>query len=448
MPITENIAGTRKCQRNNNSPTPDLFKASLPPLINLSNLTIRKPHDPAYDWEKLARPEQLPPAGDWHAWLILAGRGFGKTRTGAETIRAWVNSGKCRRIALISETEADVRKVMVEGISGILNVCPPHERPKYIPSKNKLVWPNGAEAHIFSGDRYDSLRGPQFDGAWVDELAKFRYPQEAWDQLSFALRLGDKPQVIITTTPRPIDLIQEMINDPNVVVTRGSTFDNSANLSPTFLSNNKKRYDGTRLGAQELYGEMLNQTDGALWTHEQLDRLHLKAPPQMQRIVVAIDPATTNHSGSDETGIVAVGLGHDGRCYVLEDLSGKMPPGEWARQAVACFHRWKADRIVAEINKGGDLVERIIRSIDTTISFKAVRATRGKFTRAEPVAALYEQGMVSHVDRGLETLENQMCTYVAGISSKSPDRLDALVWAVTELVLEKQGMVTPKAYLM
>ncbi len=404
--------------------------------------------DPAYHWPSLARPEQLLPEGDWQTWLILAGRGFGKTRAGAETIRAWVQSGKCRRIALISETVAEVRNVMVEGASGLLNIGPPSERPKFIPSLNKLIWPNGAEAHIFSADRYESLRGPQFDGAWIDELAKFRYPQEVWDQLSFCLRLGEKPQVVITTTPRPIDLIQDLVNDPDVVVTRGSTFDNSANLSPSFLNSIKKRFEGTRLGAQELYGEVLSQTEGALWTHEQLDHMRTKHPPQLQRIVVAIDPATTNHEGSDETGIVAVGLGHDGRSYVLEDLSGKMPPGEWARQAVACFHRWKADRIVAEVNKGGDLVERIIRSIDPTVSFKAVRATRGKYTRAEPVAALYEQGKVSHVDRGLEKLENQMCTYVAGISTKSPDRLDALVWAITELVLEKQGMVTPKAYLM
>lgn len=419
-------------------------------LVDLCDLPARYLSEPeaGYNWNAMARPEQLLPEGDWQTWLILAGRGFGKTRTGAEAIRSWVASGKCRRIALISETEADVRRVMVEGISGILNICPPSERPKYIPSLNKLVWPNGAEAHIFSADRYDSLRGPQFDGAWIDELAKFRHPQEVWDQLSFALRLGDNPQVIITTTPKPVDLIQKLIKDPDVIVTRGSTFDNAENLSPTFLTNIRKRYEGTRLGAQELFGELLSQSEGALWNHEQLDKVRIVNPPQLQRIVVAIDPATTNHEGSDETGIVAVGVGHDGRCYVLEDLSGKMPPGEWARQAVACFHRWKADRIVAEVNKGGDLVERIIRSIDPTISFKAVRATRGKFTRAEPVAALYEQGMVSHVSRGLEALENQMCTYVSGISSKSPDRLDALVWGVTELVLERQGMVTPKAYLM
>lgn len=404
--------------------------------------------DPLYDWEEHARPEQLPPPGTWQTWMILAGRGFGKTRTGAETIRQWVMSGKCRNIALISETEGDARRVMIEGISGILNISPPNERPKYYPSQRKLIWPNGAQAHIFSANSYDQLRGPQFDGAWIDELAKFRHPQEIWDQLSFALRLGDTPQCIITTTPRPIELIQNLVSDEDVHVTRGSTFDNEKNLSPAFIKNIRKNFDGTRLGAQELYGEILAQTEGALWTHEQLEKLKVKEVPVLQRIVVAIDPATTHHAGSDETGIVAVGLGHDGRAYVLEDLSGKLPPGEWARRAVTCFHRLNADRIVAEVNKGGDLVERIVRTIDPHISFKAVRATRGKYTRAEPVAALYEQGVLSHVQKGLETLENQMCTYVSGLSSKSPDRIDALVWAVTELILERQGQVTPKAFLL
>lgn len=399
-------------------------------------------------WTQIARPEQLPPKGNWSTWLILAGRGFGKTRTGAETVRSWVNSGKCRRLALISGTESDVRRVMIEGESGLLNIGPVSERPTYIPSLNKLVWPNGAEAQVFSADSYEQLRGPQFDGAWIDELAKFRYPQEVWDQLAFCLRLGENPQCIVTTTPKPIEILKNMLKDEDVVVTRGSTFDNAANLSAAFLKSVKKHYDGTRLGAQELHGEILSQTEGALWTHEQLDRLRFQTPPALARIVVAIDPATTNHAGSDETGIVTVGLGYDGKSYVLEDLSGKLPPAEWARQAVACFHRWKADRIVAEVNKGGDLVERIVRSIDPTISFKAVRATRGKFTRAEPVAALYEQGKVFHTYKGLETLENQMCTYVSGITTKSPDRLDALVWAITELVLDQQGQSEPKAYLM
>ncbi len=417
-------------------------------LAGIYNRITRPGKNQPDPWLTTARPEQLPPTGNWQTWLILAGRGFGKTRTGAETIRGWIMSGKCRRIALISGTESDVRRVMIEGESGLLNVGPAKDRPKYIPSLGKLVWPNGAVAQIFSADQYQQLRGPQFDGAWIDELAKFRYPQEVWDQLSFGLRLGENPQCIITTTPRPINLIQHMLKDEDVVVTRGSTFDNADNLSPAFIKTIKKNYDGTRLGAQELYGEVLSQTEGALWTHEQLDALRVPEPPTLARIVVAIDPATTNHTGSDETGVVVVGLAHDGKAYVLEDLSGKLPPGEWARQAVASFHRWKADRIVAEVNKGGDLVERIIRSIDPTVSFKAVRATRGKLTRAEPVAALYEQGRVFHVNKGLETLENQMCTFVSGVTTKSPDRLDALVWGVTELILEKQGQVAPKAYLM
>lgn len=359
-----------------------------------------------------------------------------------------MNSGKCRRIALLSETEQDVRKVMIEGISGILSITPEHERPRYYPSHNKLVWPNGAEAHIFSADRYDQLRGPQFDGAWVDEFAKFRYPQETWDQLSFALRLGDNPQCIITTTPRPLEILRTLTEDEDVVVTRGSTFDNTSNLSTVFIETMKKRYSGTRLGALEIYGELLKQVDGALWQPLQLEQSKVSEAPALQRIVIAIDPATTHHSGSDETGIVAVGLGYDKRCYVLEDLSGRMSPAAWAQTAVNSYHRLKADRIVAETNKGGDLVERIIRSVDPHISFKEVRATRGKYTRAEPVAALYEQGLVSHITKGLEDLENQLCSFVPGISTKSPDRMDALVWAITELVLENQGQVTPKAYLM
>ncbi len=416
-------------------------------LQAIKRLLHERKTDATYDWNTIARPEQLAPKGDWHTWLILAGRGFGKTRTGAETIRDWIMKGKCKNVALISQTDADVRGVMVEGISGLLNIGPSHERPKYIPSLKKLIWPNGAHAFLFSASSYNQLRGPQFDGAWIDELAKFRHPQEVWDQLSFALRLGENPQCVITTTPRPIELLQKLMSDPDVHVTRGSTFDNAKNLSPAYLKSIQKKFEGTRLGAQEVYGEILSQTQGALWSHDQLHKLKFKEQPQLRRIVVAIDPATTNHAGSDETGIVAVGLGHDGRAYVLEDLSGKLPPAEWARKAVACFHRLKADRIVAEINKGGDLVERIIRTVDPHISFRAVRATRGKFTRAEPVAALYEQGKISHAQKGLEKLENQMCTFVSGVSSKSPDRIDALVWAVTELMLENQGQTDPKTVL-
>lgn len=417
-------------------------------LLKLLTTLIHSRSKGKYNWEAIARPEQLLPPGNWRTWLILAGRGFGKTRAGAEAIRAWVKSGKCKRIAFISETEADVRNVMIEGISGILSISPPFERPKYYSSHNKLVWPNGAEAHVFSADRYDQLRGPQFDGAWVDELAKFRHPQETWDQLSFSLRLSDNPQCIVTTTPRPIDLIKNLLKEEEVIVTRGSTFDNAANLSPKFLESIKKCYEGTRMGMQELYGELCSYMEGALWTQIQLERLKVAQAPLLQRIVVAIDPATTSHTASDETGIVVVGLGHDQRCYVLEDLSGRMSPGEWARKAVNSYHRLKADRIVAETNKGGDMVERIIRSVDPTVSFKEVRATRGKFTRAEPVAALYEQGVVAHLMRGLEKLEHQMCNYVPGATAASPDRLDALVWAITELVLERQGVKAPKAYLM
>lgn len=430
-----------------NKKTPNR-KIALSYFLLLQHKAVLQSKYAVYDWQEHARPEQKLPQGDWRVWLIMAGRGFGKTRAGAEAIRSWIDSGKCRRIALISETEQDVRKVMIEGVSGILSVFPEHERPHYYSSQNKLVWPNGAEAHIFSADRYDQLRGPQFDGAWIDELGKFRYPQETWDQLSFALRLGDSPQCIITTTPRPLPLLKAFQEDEDVIVTRGSTFDNAANLSPAFIEAMKKRYVGTRLGAQELYGELLKQTDGALWQPLALENLKINDVPALQRIVIAIDPATTHHSGSDETGIVVVGLGFDKRCYVLEDLSGRYSPATWGQIAVNAYYRWKADRIVAETNKGGDLVESIVRSSDPHVSYKEVRATRGKVTRAEPVAALYEQGQVSHVMKGLEELENQLCSYIPGISSGSPDRMDALVWAITELVLEQQGLTTPKAYLL
>lgn len=400
-----------------------------------------------YAWKDMARPDQVPPPGDWRVWMILAGRGCGKTRTGAETILNWVREGQCKRIALVAETEADARKVMIEGESGILAVCGAHDRPRYEPSNRRLVWPNGAVAHCYSADRYEQLRGPQFDAAWVDELAKFRYPVETWDQLMLSLRLGDAPRAIVTTTPKPLQIINDLINDPDVHVTRGTTFDNAANLPAAFLKSVKKRFEGTRLGSQELYGEVLSQTEGALWTHTQLETARIQEIPPLTRIVIAIDPAVTSHSASDETGIIVAGLGQDQRGYILEDLSGRVSPTEWARRAVAAYWRHKADRVVAEVNKGGDLVERVVRSMDANVSYKAVRATRGKYTRAEPVAALYEQGRIVHASQGLETLERQMCSYVPGQSSKSPDRLDALVWAMTELMLAHPGAQGSHAWL-
>jgi phage terminase large subunit-like protein len=402
-----------------------------------------------FAWMKNARPNQLPPPGAWRTWLILAGRGFGKTRTGAETLRSWVNSGRYRRIALVSKTIGEARSVMVEGISGLLEIHPPLERPLFERTHHRLIWPNGTLAMLYGADHFDQLRGPQFDAAWIDELAKFRYPEEAWNQLMLALRLGADPRCIVTTTPRPIPLLERLLARDDVVVTKGTTFENRSNLAPAYLEQIVKQFEGTRLGAQELYAELLTERQGALWRRDliryQEPPYDEKGIPKLARIVIAIDPATTHHEESDETGIVVAGLSDDKCAYVLEDLSGRLSPGDWGQQVCEAYWRLKADRVVAEVNKGGDLVERILRSIDPTIPYKAVRATRGKSTRAEPIAALYEQNRVFHA-RPLSLLETQLCAYVPGITAKSPDRLDAMVWALTDLLLESEANPTLKVW--
>lgn len=395
-----------------------------------------------YCWRQNARPSQLPPAGDWRTWLILAGRGFGKTRTGAETLRSWINSGRYHRIGLLSQTIGEAVSVMVEGNSGLLEIHPPLERPLFARGRQQLVWPNGTLATLYGADHFERLRGPQFDAVWIDELAKFRYPEEAWSQLMLALRLGTDPRCIVTTTPRPIPLIEKLLKSDDVVVTKGTTFENRSNLAPAFLDQIVKQFEGTRLGAQELYAQLLTEQQGALWRR---DLIRYQEPPydsvgtpKLLRIVVAIDPATTHHEESDETGIVIAGLSDNKCAYVLEDLSGRLSPGDWGQRVCEAYWRLKADRVVAEVNKGGDLVERILRSLDPTIPYKAVRATRGKYTRAEPIAALYEQNRIFHT-HPFALLETQLCTYVPGISTKSPDRLDALVWALTDLLLESES---------
>ncbi len=401
-----------------------------------------------YQWPLRARPSQLEPQGDWQTWLILAGRGFGKTRTGAETVRQWVHQERYRRIALIADTESDAREVMIEGESGLLAIHPDRERPCYEPSKRRLIWKNGATATIYSAENYDKLRGPQFDAAWVDELAKFRHAEKVWEQLHFALRLGDRPKTIVTTTPRPTSLIKKLISQEGqeVFLTRGSTFDNQANLSPSFITSIKSQYDSTRLGLQELYGEILLSSDKALWNYDLLDRLRVASLPPLTRIVVALDPAVTHHAKSDETGIIVAGLSSLGEAYVLEDLSGRYSTLGWAETAVAAYHRWKADRLIAEVNQGGDLVEKMIRSIDPLISYKSLYANRRKICRAEPVAALYEQGKVFHTLKGLGELEHQLCTYTGSPHESSPDRLDALVWALTDLMLDSKKTSIPRLW--
>ncbi|MBX9805686.1 MAG: terminase family protein [Alphaproteobacteria bacterium] len=402
-----------------------------------------------YSWIRQARPSQLPPPGDWRTWLILAGRGFGKTRTGAETLRQWVHDGRCRRIALLSKTIGDARDVMVDGISGLLEIHPLSERPWFEQGRHQLIWPNGTLATLYGADHFECLRGPQFDAAWIDELAKFRHPEEAWNQLMLGLRLGTDPRCIVTTTPRPIPLIEKLLKSEDVVVTKGTTFENRDNLAPTFLKQIVKQFEGTRLGAQELYAQLLTEQQGALWRRDlicyQEPPYDEAGTPKLIRIIVAIDPATTHHEDSDETGIVIAGLSEDKHAYVLEDLSGRLSPGDWGQRVCEVYWRMKADRVVAEVNKGGDLVERILRGLDPTIPYKAVRATRGKFTRAEPIAALYEQHRVFHA-RPFDLLETQLCTYVQGITHKSPDRLDALVWALTDLLLESETNPTLKLW--
>lgn len=385
-----------------------------------------------YAWEFWARPTQLEPRGDWSTWLISAGRGFGKTRTGAEWVRRRARNPRAR-IALVGATASDVRDVMVEGESGILAISPPWERPVYEPSKRRITWPNGALATTYSADEPDRLRGPQHTDAWADETAAWRYA-EAWDQLQFGLRLGGNPRAVVTTTPRPTDLIRTLLADPSTVVTRGSTFANRANLAPQFLARILAKYRGTRLGRQELYAELLDDTPGALWNYTQIEELRVKHHAGLKRIVVAIDPSTTSDAESAECGIVAAGLGEDDHGYVLEDVSGVLSPDAWARRAVGAYERLEADRIVAEVNNGGDLVETVIRTVDKNVSYSAVHASRGKHTRAEPVAALYEQKKVHHVG-GFAKLEDQMCTWDAVSGQKSPDRMDALVWALTELMI-------------
>lgn len=345
------------------------------------------------------------------------------------------------RVALIGPTAADARDVMVEGESGLLAVCPPWNRPTYEPSKRRVTWPSGAIATLYSADEPDRLRGPQHDGAWGDEPAAWRYA-EAYDQLMFGLRLGDRPRAIFTTTPRPIALVRDLIADPTCVVTRGSTFDNRANLAEAFFSQIVNKYEGTRLGRQELHAEVLDDVSGALWTRAMVSAAFAQQAPKFRRVVIAVDPAVTSGDSSDETGIVAAGLGVDGLAYIVRDASGRYSPNEWAKRAVDLYYALGADRLVAEVNNGGDLVQQTIRTVDRAVSFRAVHASRGKHVRAEPIAALYEQGKVKHVG-GFSVMEDQMCAFTTEgyVGAGSPDRADAAVWALSDLMLAR-GLMT------
>jgi phage terminase large subunit-like protein len=399
-------------------------------------------------WRLWARVDQWPPDGAWTTWLILGGRGAGKTRAGAEWVRMRAEgptplaAGQARRIALVGETWADARDVMVEGESGLKAIAPAAFRPTFEPSRRRVVWPNGAVAMLFSAEDPDSLRGPQFDTAWADEIGKWRHGEAAFDMLQFGLRLGDDPRQVVTTTPRPVPLVRRLLADPNAVIARAATVANRANLAPAFLARVVDAYAGTRLGRQELDAELLEDNPDALWQRAAIEAARVRAAPDLRRVVVAVDPPVSTGAKADACGIVVCGLGADGCGYVLADRSvqGASPSG-WAARAVDAYRAFAADRLVAEANQGGDLVEAMIRQVDAGVAYRAVRASRGKAARAEPVAALYERGLVRHAGAWPE-LEDQMCDFAptkngGGLSGGgSPDRVDALVWALTELMLK------------
>lgn len=401
-----------------------------------------------HDWAVQARPEQLPPPGRWRIWLMMAGRGFGKTRSGAEWVRSIVEADGSARIALVGATLQDARAVMVEGESGLLAIAPRWDRPIWHPALRRLVWRSGAQAMVFGAAEPESLRGPQFSHGWADEIGKWPHGEAAWDNLMMGLRLGAFPQIIATTTPRPVPLIRRLAGQPDVMVTRGSTADNRLHLPVAFVSAMERDYGGTALGRQELLGELIDEPDGALWTRALIERCRVRGAdiaklgePPFRRVVVAVDPPAGSHG--DACGIVAAALGSDGRAYVIEDgtVEGASPE-RWAARAVAVAMRHGADRVIAEANNGGDMVASVLRAAQAGLPVKLVHASRGKVARAEPVAALYERGRVAHAG-GFPELEDQMCGMMAGGDycgpGRSPDRADALVWALSELMLQSGG---------
>jgi phage terminase large subunit-like protein len=427
-----------------------------------------------YDWSFWGRPNQQEPEGNWSVWLAMAGRGFGKTRMGSEWVRSMMCGptpmapGRCGHMALVAETAADARDVMVQSSGGILRCHPPDQRPTYKPSLRRLEWPNGAVAHTYSADDPEQLRGPEHEAAWSDELAKWRYAQDTWDMLQFGLRIGDNPRQLVTTTPRPIPVVRELLKNKDTFITRGSTYDNFENLSPKFLAKMQEKYEGTRLGRQELHAEVLDDVPGALWTRRMLDLRTGDNPkaagmhrdeelPDMRRVVVGVDPSGTSgevdmhkkhkdkggdheDEAGDDVGIVAAGLGDDGVIYVLDDASVNWGPADWARRVVDTYKRHQGDMIVGEANYGGAMVEYTIRTVDKRVPYRPVHASRGKVVRAEPIAALYEQGRVRHVG-SLAKLEDQMInmTQRGYEGTGSPDRVDALVWAITDLAFGRSA---------
>jgi phage terminase large subunit-like protein len=420
------------------------LELSLKEQIALTNPELLKTLDKElllYNYSFNARPKQQFPGGDWLTWLIKSGRGFGKSWVGSNWVIHRAKTYK-EPIAIIGKNAADVRDVQVEvGASSILKLSPPWFKPEYQPSKRRLVFPNNVIAILYSAEDPDLLRGPQHGSAWCDEFCKFQYPQELWDNLLFGLRLGTKPQVVITTTPRPIKTLRQIAKDPKTVVTTGATFENRFNLANVFLDEIKNRYDGTRLGRQELYGEILEDVPGALWSYTNLDNNRVTKHPELKQIVVAIDPAVTADEDSNETGIIVCGIDENDHGYIIEDASGIYHPQEWSTLAVKLYDKYKANYIVAEVNQGGEMVVNTIKQTakglgHRHIPVKHVHATKGKYTRGEPVAVLYEQNKVHHVG-SFATLEDQMTSYLPG-DKISPDRMDALVWGLYCLMVKHQ----------
>jgi phage terminase large subunit-like protein len=429
----------------------------------LLELGAVKAEELLYNWRFWARPEQLPPKtteqGDpWNNWLILAGRGFGKTRAGVEWCREKIKRGFRRGMA-VAATNSDIERVMIKGESGFLACCWKGDKdvngkeigaPEWSPTKRTLTWSNGATITFFSAEEPERLRGPQGDFSWCDELCAWNRDRDTWDMLQFCLRLGKHPQTCITTTPKPTKLIRDILKHPKSTVTRGSTFDNSANLAETYVDNVKATYEGSRIGRQELYAEILDEASGALWTRDLLSKCEIEIEDPVEfaktlnRVVVSVDPQITTNEESDMTGIVVAGIDVNGVCYVLQDATERFTPEGWASKAVELYHLYEADRIVAERNQGGEMVRHTFKTVDETIPIKLVHASRGKFARAEPVSSLYERGRVRHA-RGLDALEDQLVQWEPMGSVGSPDRLDALVWAITELALK--GIARPELNL-
>lgn len=397
-------------------------------------------------WSFWERPGQRMPEGDWRIWLVMAGRGFGKTRMGAEWVRAAAENGQRRRIALVGATDAEVRRVMIEGESGLLAVASPRMMPRWEPSIGRLTWPTGTQAEIFSAAEPERLRGPQHDIAWADEIAKWPHAEAAWDNLMLTLRAG-RPRVMATTTPRSVPLIRRLSGNPAVAKTQGGTLNNRAHLAKSFVAAMLADYGGTRLGRQELDGELIEDVEGALWRRATIEACRVRAAPALVRVVVGVDPPAG--IGGDSCGIVAVGLGRDGRGYVIEDASVQgLAPDGWSRAVAACAARHQADRVVAEKNQGGEMVASVLRAADAGLPLALVHASKGKAARAEPVHLLYESGRMRHAG-AFADLEDQLCGLIAGGGyegpGRSPDRADALVWAAHELLLGRRGRASVRA---